>query len=138
MSRTFNLLSVRDLFAKLRRDADALDQEVTSDRLFNFVITGYSLIDWVKNDPNNPHKEEDPVIKRLRTDKWLKICGELANSCKHFALEEPNRRKQRRKPITVSALSKQGFGLGRYGRGWVPKGTGEESTAIQLRRWHSP
>jgi hypothetical protein len=38
----------------LQRDAAGLEEEVTSDRLFNFVVTGYSMIDWVENDPNVP------------------------------------------------------------------------------------
>jgi hypothetical protein len=45
------LKSANDLYAKLQRDAALLlEDEVTTDRFFNFVITGYSLIDWVKED----------------------------------------------------------------------------------------
>src|ERR1700687_3524557 len=45
-----------------------LEEEVTSDRLFNFVVTGYSMIDWVENDPNvPPAAKADPVIRGLRS-----------------------------------------------------------------------
>jgi len=43
-----SLRSAAHLFGKLCRDAEILDDGVTSDRLFNFVVTGYSLIDWIK------------------------------------------------------------------------------------------
>jgi hypothetical protein len=120
----FSLSSTRDLFAKLERDADALEQEVTSDRLFNFVVTGYSMIDWVKNDPTiPPAAKTHSILRGLRDDQWLTICGDLATACKHFALD-------RRKPITTSANSACGFGTGGYGKGGY--GIGEESIEIRL------
>ncbi len=126
MALTFSLLSVNDLFAKLQRDAAALEQEVTSDRLFNFVVTGYSMIDWVKNDPKvPPAAKADPVVQGLHDDRWLRICGDLANGCKHFTLD-----LHKRKPITASASSKRGYGVGRYGKGGY--GVGEESIEVQL------
>ena len=124
MTLTFDLSSVRDLYEKLQRDAKALDEEVTSDRMFNFVVTGYSMIDWVKNDPALPASaKKNPAIKGLYNDKWLKICGDLATAGKHFKVID--------RPLeTSSATSLQGFGLGRYGKGgW---GEGEESIEIQL------
>jgi hypothetical protein len=124
VSLTFDLKSARDLFAKLRRDAEALDQQVTSDRLFNFVVTGYSMIDWIRNDPNVPARAKAAaVVDGLRRDRWLKICGDLANACKHFTL-------QRRSPVAVSAQSEGGYGAGRYGHGGY--GVGEESIDIEL------
>jgi hypothetical protein len=85
---TFNLSSVRDLFAKLQRDAAALEDEVTSDRLFNFVVTGYSLIDWIEHDPSIPTAAKvASALRGLHDDHWLKICGDLATACKHFKVE---------------------------------------------------
>jgi hypothetical protein len=120
MALTFNLLSVRDLFAKLQRDAALLRGEVTSDRLFNFVVTGYSMIDWVEMDPN---VAPSAVAQDLRDDHWLKVCGDLATACKHFTLD-------RRKPVTASATSARGYGVGGYGKGGY--GVGEESIQVQL------
>lgn len=51
-------------------------------------------------------------------DKWLRVCGDLATAAKHFELT-------RRNPITSSATSRQGYGMGRYGKGGY--GAGEES-----------
>lgn len=127
------LLTAADLFEKLKRDANLLDEEVTSDRLFNFVITGYSLIDWIKNDPSVPSTAKETLeIERLYTDPFLKICGDLATGSKHFTLT-------RRDPIVQRAPSVQGYGLGRYGKGSY--GKGEESICIQLKdgtQYHCP
>jgi hypothetical protein len=115
---------MRDLFAKLQRDADALDEEVTSDRLFNFVVTGYSMIDWVKNDPAVPASAKAAIaVQDLYKDKWLKVCGDLATASKHFKLT-------RRVPVTSSATTSQGYGVSRYGKGGY--GVGEESIEVQL------
>ena len=58
MSLTYGLQTARDLLEKLRRDAKLLDDEVSSDRFFNFVIAGYSLIHWVKKDPSVPVRQK--------------------------------------------------------------------------------
>jgi hypothetical protein len=114
------LASPRDLYEKLKRDAALLiDDEVTTDRFFNFVITGYSLIDWIKADPAFAGLS----VQDLYDNRWLKICGDLANAGKHFHLN-------RRTPITQSAKSSQGFGIGGYGKGGY--GVGEESIEIEL------
>lgn len=114
------LSSPRDLFEKLKRDAALLiDDEITTDRFFNFVVTGYSLIDWIKADP----AFAGVALQDLYDNRWLKICGDLANASKHFHLN-------RRTPITNSAKSFQGFGVGGYGKGGY--GVGEESIEIGL------
>lgn len=124
MSLTFGLSSTRDLFAKLQRDAAALDEEVTSDRLFNFVVTGYAIVDWIKNDPSVPASAKAAaVVQGLYTDRWLKVCGDLATASKHFALTK-------RVPVTSFTTSASGFGMGRYGKGGY--GVGEKSIEVQL------
>ena len=124
MTLTPGMSSVRDIFAKLQRDADALDEEVTNDRFFNLVITGYSIIDWVKNDPSvPPGAKNDISIQDLRGDSWLKACGDLAIASKHFKLTQ-------RIPVVASTNLGRGFGLGRYGKGGY--GVGEASIDVEL------
>lgn len=124
MSLTFGLTSAKELFAKLERDAALLDEEVTSDAFFNFVVTGYSLIDWVNEDPTVPGAaKKESEIQSLYRDRWLQVCGDIAIAAKHFKLTE-------RKPITKSASSERGFGMGRYGKGGY--GVGEESITVKL------
>jgi hypothetical protein len=70
--------SAKDLHAKLQRDAALLEKEVSSDAFFNFVVTGYSLIDWIKNDPSiHTAAKTQPEVHALYADKWLKVCGDL-------------------------------------------------------------
>jgi hypothetical protein len=126
MTLTYGLSSVRHLFAKLQRDAALLGEEVTSDRFFNFVVTGYSMIDWVKNDPSVPAAARTaPALDGLRDDQWLKVCGDLAIASKHFTLT-----LRKAKAITASADSSRGYGVGRDGKGAY--GVGEESIEVQL------
>jgi len=119
---TFGLETPRDLLEKLKRDAGLLDQEVTSDRFFNFVITGYSLIDWIKNSASVPATVRK-AVEAMHNDHGIKICGDIATASKHFMLD-------RRKPITSSAESRQGSGHGRFGKGGY--GIGEQSIQIAL------
>src|SRR5438128_7144141 len=81
------LRSAADLLQKVRRDAALLDQEITSDRFFNFVVTAYSLIDWIKHDPTVPASAKTPsTIDLIRNDPWLLLCGDAATGAKHFKL----------------------------------------------------
>jgi hypothetical protein len=119
---TFGLQTPRDLLEKLKRDAALLNEEVTGDRFFNFVVTGYSVIDWVKNGASIPATAQTAVSAMYR-DPWIKICGDIATAGKHFKLT-------RRIPVTASVDSTQGFGIGRFGKGGG--GTGEENIQIEL------
>jgi hypothetical protein len=121
---TYDLSSAKDLLEKLRRDAALLNEEVTSDRFFNFVVTGYSIIDWVKNDPTvATTATTNSSIAFLYGDKLLKVCGDIATASKHFTLTK-------RVPITADVSSQQGWGVGRWGKGgW---GLGEESIEVTL------
>jgi hypothetical protein len=121
MALTYGLSSARSLYEKLKRDAKALKEEVNSDRFFNFVVTGYSLIEWVEKDPSVPQTAQT-AVKDIRRDQWIKRCRDLANASKHFTLNYP--------PITSSATSEQGLGVGRYGQGGF--GLGEESIEVKL------
>jgi len=124
MSLTPGLNSATDLLHKLQRDVGRLNHEVTSDDFFDFVVTGYSLIDWIKNDPSIPlTAKSQPEIESLYREPWLVVCGDLANSSKHFILT-------RRIPVTSSVTSTTGFGQGRFGVGGY--GVGEESIEVTI------
>lgn len=102
------------LFGKLKRYAEALEHEVSADRVFNFVVTGYSLIDWVSNDPTMSATAKSDV-HTLRKDQWIKVCGDLATAAKHFVLTS-------RRPIITSTNVQSGWGSGRYGKDGYGKG----------------
>jgi hypothetical protein len=118
------LASASALIAKLKRDHAQLVEEVNSDRLFNFVVTGYSLIDWVKHDPTVPEKARKFASSgALHSNEWLKVCGDIATAAKHFTLTT-------RTPITGEVSSAQGYNVARYGKG--PYGVGEENIVIRM------
>jgi len=124
-----SLRSAADLLQKVRRDAALLDDEVTSDRFFNFVVTAYSLIDWIDHDPTVPIAAKAPAeIAALRADQWLLLCGDAATGAKHFKLT-------RRTPTAVKVSVASGFGVGSYGKGeWgYRRGTHNGSHAGRTR-----
>lgn len=117
-----SLRSAADLLSKLQRDAGLLRAEVTSDRFYNFVVTGYSLIDWIKHDPVVPaHAKAD--VSSLYDDDWLKLCGDVATAAKHFHLTK-------RIPTASGVSAKRGYGVGRFGKGAF--GVGEEQIDVHL------
>lgn len=124
MNLTPGLTSAVDLFLKLQRDVGHLNEEITSDHFFNFVITGYSLIDWVKHDASLPASARtSEEIDKLHREPWLKVCGDLATASKHYTLTK-------RRPVVTSAESDRAWGKGRYGKGEY--GVGEEAIVIHI------
>jgi len=90
---TFGLQTPRDLLGKLKRDAALLNEEVTDDRFFNFVVTGYSIIDWVKKGDFSD--TVTTAVWEMHKEQSIKICGDIAIASKHFKLKT-------RDPITCS------------------------------------
>ncbi len=109
----------------MKREGQRLEHEVTSDNVFNFVVTAHHLCDWAKSDPTVPQ----PVKRRIdeiREHTEMKVCRDLANASKHFELSP----KKNPHPTVASAESTRGWGVGRYGAGAF--GFGEESVTITL------
>jgi hypothetical protein len=125
MSLTFSFASIRDVLSKLERDSTRMrTEEMNGDRFFDFVVTAYSMIDWVKRDPSVPASAKQPhEIQWLYSNQWIKVCGDLATAVKHFALTT-------RHPTTSATTSETGFGVGRFGMGGY--GVGEESIELTL------
>jgi len=122
---TYGFKSARDMLEKLRREHQRLQAEVTSDTLFNFVATGYHLLEWVKKDPQVPATAKTN-LSAVRNAPCIKTCRDLTNASKHFSLKS-NYQGQ----VTSSAKSERGFGVGRFGAGGY--GVGEESISIVLK-----
>ena len=125
MSRTYGLKSARDLLAKLERDAAQLREEVSSDRFFNFVVTAYSLADWIERDPSVPAAAK-ASLQTFRGKVEIQTCRDLANASKHFELDK----KKSPSPTVAKADSEEGFGVGRSGVGGY--GVGEEEITVTL------
>jgi hypothetical protein len=125
MTLSATLKSAKDLLHKLERDIKLLDVEVTTDKFFNFVITAYSICDWIKNDPSVPIAAKK-ALSQFRTQQEILICRDVANSNKHFVLNPRNQSQA----VTQEVKSEAGFGVGRYGVGGF--GVGEEEITITL------
>lgn len=123
MSLRYGLRTARDLFDKLRRDLGSLETQVSSDQLFNFVVTARHLPEWVERDPTVPQKVV-AGLPALRASSLYKACRDIADASKHFELT--NARAERTNVSEVS--SAQGYGVGRFGAGEY--GVGEESIKI--------
>lgn len=129
MSLRGGLYTASDLLSKLCREKTLLDEQITSDRLFNFVVTAHSLNDWIKNDPNVTQSAKD-ALQSHRRNELLRVCRDVANACKHFNLDDSNERRS----VTAAVVSRSGFGVGRFGVGGY--GVGEESITVALRQGH--
>lgn len=82
-----------DLFRKLERDAKRVAKAKRgvdlADHFFNFLVTGFHLVEWIeKSFPHIPEKE----IQDLKSRSWFGAIRELANASKHFALNYETRR----------------------------------------------
>lgn len=115
---TYGLKSARGLLEKLKRDGKLLEQQINTDRFFNFVITAYHLCDWAAKELS---------IERNQLSIWgnidIKICKDIANASKHFKLNYEA-------TVAKKVDSKRGYGIGRYGKGNY--GEGEEGINITL------
>jgi hypothetical protein len=95
------------ILAKARRDRDALKDAVASDHedrvrdeLFDFSVTAYHVLDWVK--ANHPNLERE-VYALLNSTPSLQACRDIANAHKHAALDLASR-AYRTFPPVVEAL----------------------------------
>lgn len=119
MNLTYSFQNPRDLFEKMERDAAALDDCVTGDKAFNFVITACHIRDWIMSSSDT--QEIKDALKTLTNNKSFQLCRDLTNASKHMEITKYE-------PLAEDASSSQGFGVGRFGKG--PCGIGEESIEI--------
>lgn len=111
MSLAYGLKGWRDLFKKLERDGELLEQEVNSDRFFNFVVTAYHLCEWVEKDPHVAGTVKNDV-KTVRKNKHIAICRDIANASKHVQ-SGPDYSNQ----MEGRTESTQAYGSSSYGKG---------------------
>ncbi|MGH8655770.1 MAG: hypothetical protein ACREYE_27935 [Gammaproteobacteria bacterium] len=137
MNLRYGLQSSKDLFGKLEADAVLIENEVTSYKLFDFVVTAYHFYEWIEKDRSVPASAKSDIAN-VRQDQNIAICRDLANATKHFEL-----RKSYSNPVASTADSAQGFGVGRYDHGGYDVGeeeivvtllSGQQVDALQLTR----
>jgi hypothetical protein len=83
--------SPSDLLEKLSREGGRTwkseDINDKADHFFNFCITSLSLRDWCIEFLSLSGKNKNDFFEMHAGNEWLKYCGSIANSSKHFALE---------------------------------------------------
>ena len=83
--------SPSDLLEKLSREGGRAwkseDINDKADHFFNFCITSLSLRDWCIEFLSLSGKSKNDFFEMHVGNEWLKYCGSIANSSKHFALE---------------------------------------------------
>ncbi|MGQ0712677.1 MAG: hypothetical protein ACT4PJ_02975 [Gemmatimonadaceae bacterium] len=112
------------MLAKLKREHARLENEVTGDDLMNFVITGYHIIDWIKNN-TSVSSAVTAGVKLMYDNLYIAVCRDLANGSKHFDLRSDYKDRVTDKTSVIS-----GYGTGRFGKGAY--GVGEPSIVIVL------
>jgi hypothetical protein len=92
----FELLTVKDLFAKLERDFVRVQSSpVDVDAAFDFFVTAYHILDWLHPGVENNLKREEIE----KNSVLLQVASHLANGSKHF---EATARKHKSVEKTVS------------------------------------
>jgi hypothetical protein len=92
MALTFELTTASDLLAKAKREERRLSNAITAedrvefaDTLFNFAVTAYHVKDWIKCDPSAAAAFSE-VEDYVGAQQPLRLCREICNSSKHYAL----------------------------------------------------
>ena len=77
----------RNLYEKLRRDNEKLDNEISGVNLFNFVSTAFHLQHWIKNSPLISSEVVKRILRRIGRDNYIKHCQNIARAKEHFKVE---------------------------------------------------
>ena len=110
----FELLTARDLLAKLERDlVRAQNSPLDVDAAFDFFVTAYHMLDWLHPGVANRHKRDEIE----KNSMLLQVASHLANGSKHF--EATARKHQsvyetvkREGPFQADAFQQNAFDVG--------------------------
>lgn len=96
-----------DLLRKAKRDKQKLimalqqcDEVEVKEHLFNFAVTVYHIIDWLK--AYHPELKKEPY-EWLNSQEALQVCRDLCNASKHVVLDS-NKGGYRGYPAVTEAL----------------------------------
>jgi hypothetical protein len=80
----FELQTARGLLDKAKRDYAKMENETSTDTIFNFFVTSYHVVDYVKALGTVPQI----AIDQLYDDPDFKMCQFLCNKGKHIKLRQ--------------------------------------------------
>ena len=78
-NRFFEISSPRDMLGKAKRDFAVMMSQLSVDSIFNFFVTAYHVMDYVKTQG----KASDEAINKFYEDEDFKMCNYICNKGKH-------------------------------------------------------
>jgi hypothetical protein len=82
MTAFFEFSTPRQILGKAIRDLQKLEEELTIDNVFNFFVTAYHVVDYVRTMEAAP----DDAIRDLYEEPDFRMCRYICNKGKHLAL----------------------------------------------------
>ena len=77
----------RNLYEKLVRDNQRLEEEISGDNLFTLISTTVSLQPWIKNSPLSSSETINRIMRKISHHPYIKICKDISISKAVFKLE---------------------------------------------------
>lgn len=84
MAEFFEYSTPREILEKAKRDLQKLSQDIDIDNIFNFFVTAYHVVDYVKALDTVPADD----IKALYKEPDFRKCRYICNKSKHRTLDK--------------------------------------------------
>jgi hypothetical protein len=96
----FELGSPRDMLEKAKRDLEVMKSQLNTDSLFNFFVTAYHVMDYVKASGTVGQKE----INGMFADPDFELCNFLCNKGKHIQLRKKDAYEAKHRGGTLGSV----------------------------------
>jgi len=90
----FQFFSPRDILEKAKRDLDRLREDPDIDNVFNFFVTAYHVMDYVRAQGIVSNASQD----QLYLEDDFRMCKFICNKGKHLVLKHGNNYETYRRP----------------------------------------
>lgn len=87
MPQVHEFKNPRNLYEKLVRDNQRLNEEVNGDNLFSFVETAVSLQPWIKQSPLSSSETMNRILRKITRHPYIKICKDISQSKLTFSVK---------------------------------------------------
>ena len=121
----FEISSPRDMLEKAKRELEKMKLELTTDTVFNFFVTAYHVMDYVKAQG----KARKIEIDKMYADSDFEMGNFICNKGKHIQLKKGDPYKTKYKP---------GATLGRANLGEIEFGAAESYVIVEGTAYSTP
>jgi len=77
----------RNVYEKLTRDHQRLEEDLNGDNIFAFASTVVFLQPWIKNSPLESSETIKRLLRKVSRHPFVKICNDITSAKSHFKLE---------------------------------------------------